>query len=493
MRSLLLIATAMVVHAAALADEPKNLAFDTKLERIVVFKEGFGFYIRQGQARLENGWATTSLAPAAVNGTFWVFPTAKADRIEQLVATRDNTIPFKKPEEIRPALEDKIGLRLSVTANDKENIGKLSGLLPNMLLLEENKQFTAVSYDTVQSIKLVGYPLRIKLKTPNPTGPAGFVFGYVQDGVRWEPGYLLQVGDGGKATLTMRATLLGIPEKVENVTVQFVVGAPMISERGRIETLLRALAAVTGRTMELDAGMMNQVRDEMARRSPGGAGGRPAPAEDYEGAPIQLGGEESGELFYYTAEGISMGPSDVASITIFEHAVSVEPRFEWQADTDTLTYILQVKNETGLPLTTGPAFVLGDEKPLGQGLIRYTPNGATSEVRLASGVGIRTSVSEVEVSRGEPFVVNGRRRVTVQMKGSLELENFRSEAAKVKILRTVKGKMLSVGDGGTVKTTSLVRDGSEPTNTLEWWVDVKPGEKRAVTYTYEVTILADMG
>jgi hypothetical protein len=481
MRASCILTTLLVCAAAFGADEAKNLAFETKLKRIVVFKEGFGFYFREGSTRLEDGWATTNLTPAAVQGTFWVFPMDKGDKVERLISTADNQIKFKDEADIRSVLADKIGLPLSIKANDQVKQGKLSSLLSNMLLLEDNKNFIALEYDKIQEIKLVGYPLRIKVKTRDQGKATDIGFGYVQEGIQWEPSYLLQVGEGDTAALTMRGTLYNVREDIEGVDVQFVVGAPMLSQRGRIETLLSTFAA-PGRAMGEGAFMQNVAQAaERSRVAPAAPPGAAAPEPG-----IGVAGEGSGELFYYTVHDVSMKSADVASVTIFEHPVGIKPWFEWQADQDEITYVLEVQNRTGLPLTTGPAFVLGTDKPLGQALIKYTPDGATAQLRLARGVGMRTTIRQEEIARGEPYDVRGRRFVKITLRGELELSNYREETARVKILRTVDGRVLEISDDGRVQTTELNQRTTNQKSTLEWWVEVKPGESKTVTYTYEV-------
>ena len=93
MRALLLAGTitlAMTCAAQQTADagQPKNLALTTKLTRVVVFKEGFGFYVREGQTKLERGWTTTNLTPAAV----------------QALVERRRNVPFT-PQQLAEFLE----------------------------------------------------------------------------------------------------------------------------------------------------------------------------------------------------------------------------------------------------------------------------------------------------------------------------------------------------------------------------------------------------
>ena len=71
-----------VTLAAATAAQapPKNMTFQTTLKSVAVFRDGFGYYTREGKVKLENGWATTNLVPEAVKGTVWFYSLAGDQR-----------------------------------------------------------------------------------------------------------------------------------------------------------------------------------------------------------------------------------------------------------------------------------------------------------------------------------------------------------------------------------------------------------------------------
>ncbi|HTQ12153.1 MAG TPA: hypothetical protein VMI31_18970, partial [Fimbriimonadaceae bacterium] len=167
---------------------PQGPAFTSKLRTLVVFKEGFAFYVREGTAKLENGWATTNLVPSAVAGTFWVFPKNKEDRLDTIVLTPDNVIDFDKPEDLRTSLANKIGLPFAITTDTGQVEGKLTNLLEKMLLIQDAKQnYVAIEYGKIKSVTLTDYPVKIKMRTAHPNEVADLGLAYVQEGVRWSP------------------------------------------------------------------------------------------------------------------------------------------------------------------------------------------------------------------------------------------------------------------------------------------------------------------
>ncbi|MBI5707739.1 MAG: hypothetical protein HZC36_12215 [Armatimonadetes bacterium] len=489
---MLSVLAALAVAPIFVQDQPKNgLAFSTELKTLVVFKEGFGFYVREGKAQLEDGWATTNLVPRAIRGTLWMYPTAKDDRVDTVVMTNDNQLEFKDKAEISALLKDKVGLPLSIATEGRTVQGELSSLLPTMMLLKDaQKNYIALEYAKVETITLVGYPVRVKLTTAKPNGVAGIGMAYIQEGIRWEPSYLLELQPGKQGRLTLRGTLLNLDEDLKNTDVVFVVGAPLIANRGQLDSfLIGMMPGLASGGLGGPGGGLGQGRDSQSNRpAPAGRGGGGFggnAGEDFE-AGGALPAAESGELHYYTKPKLRLRPGDRAMASIFEVTVPVTSSFEWNADTDELYYLLNIKNTSKQPLTTGPVFVVEDQRPVGQQQIKYTPAGGSGELRLAAGIGLRVKKQEVEVRRGEVVKIGETQFLPITLKGTLTLENFRAEAADVKVRRQVNGKVLEVKNGGAIEYTSVNPGDPNASNVVEWKISVPSGGKLDLEYSYEV-------
>lgn len=471
-----------------------NFAFQSELKTLVVFKEGFGFYMREGSAVLEDGWATTNLVPKAASGTFWVYPMNPADRVDTVVTTNDNRILFDTAKDIRSKLQGKVGLRMKIAS--KGNVvseGILRAVLDDMLLLrEEEGGFKAVEYENTVAITLTDFPVRFKLKTNNPNGRASIGISYIQAGVRWEPNYMMEVLNGDRARLTLRGTLLDLPEELKNANLVFVIGAPNLLNVSQVDWLLQGFQTKF-LPQDLDKVMFDlwsdafhgnvpgEGRDLAAKSEMSRAGGFSGGAAAPGAPPVQ----ESGELQYYTKANFSLRPGERAMTTIFESEIPISPFFEWNADGDQVDYIVKIKNTTGNPFTVGPVFVIEDMRPVGQAVMQYTANGDEAELRMARAVGIKVEASQTELSRGEPIVFGETRYVPITMRGSLTIENFRYRDAEVRVTRTVLGRVAQVMNGGKVKDSQVQPNTPNSRNTLEWTVTVPAGKKMELSYTYE--------
>lgn len=470
----------LVALSAMLALAPvqqRTMAFDTTLKSVAVFRDGYGYYVREGKVKLDNGWATTNFTPNAIRGTVWVYSLDPADKVEAVITTRDNRLEFSGAQDLKSKLSEKIGLRLVVIAHGGQRFeGELKRLLDDMLLLQVGSGFSAVPFSAVQSVSLVGYPVRVKVATKDPGKTASLGMAYLQEGIRWEPSYVLNVR-GGTAALELRASMQNTTESLKESDVLFVVGSPFVANRG-----IQDMVGLIPPTAVASSGAA-----ESEDRAPGAP--RQAPATPAANATIA--GEEAGELFFYKKQNLSLATNDVAMVSIFDTQVPVAPQFEWNADGDEVLYLLSIKNNTKQPLTTGPVFVVEDGKALGQETIRYTPPGANAEVKLSRGIGLRVEKSEAEVKRGATVKIGKSEFIPITLKGMLTVTNFRSAEAPLKVTKTVRGRVLTQSDEGRLKQTQVLSGEVNPINDLEWKLRIGAGQTKTITYTVETFVFAD--
>ncbi|WP_144241080.1 DUF4139 domain-containing protein [Fimbriimonas ginsengisoli] len=479
MRVLSLSVLAALATAGYGQTTPKNMTFSTALKSVAVFRDGFGYYVREGKVKLENGWATTDLVPQAIKGTVRFYTLDKNDKIDQVVIGKENRLDFASPAEIKARLADKVGLKLTViTRSGQRYEGQLAKILDDMLLLRVGDAFTGVPYDSIQTILLTGFPVRIKVTTDSPNKVVGIGVAYLQEGIRWEPSYVLDVhGDTG--SLALRASMQNTTEALKDSDVFFVVGSPFVANRGITDMLAPMPVAPPA---DKDTKPENPVRRAEVEAEEAKRG-------NVESAAVTR--EEAGELYYYHKPGLSLANNDVAMISVFEAVVPVSPRFEWNADGEEVSYLVSIQNKSSQPLTTGPVFVLEDGKAIGQENVKYTPANGTAEIRLSRGIGLKVAKTEAEVRRGAPAHVGKTDYIPVFLKGTLTITNYKTTKATVRVTKTARGKVNELSDGGVVKQTQILNGEPNPINDLEWKVDVAPGATKTITYTFETYMSAE--
>lgn len=467
----------IALSAVAISDNPpKNNAFGTKLKSVAVFRDGFGYYVREGQVKLENGWATTDFVPTAIKGSVWFYTADKSDRIDSIVMTKENELSFSSPTDIKTKLADKVGLRLVVQTNGGQRFdGELAKILDDMLLLKVGDAYNAVPYGQVRSITLPGYPVKIKIDSKDPNKVVTIGVAYLQDGIRWEPSYILDVSKG-QASLDLRASINNTTEKLDKTDVYFVVGSPFVSNRG-VQDILgpvpNAPAAGTGVAVKTPESEKEREREREHEK------------DETPVVKAAVTRDEAGELYYYRKSDLTLSTGDIAMVSIFSASVPVTPSYEWNADGDEVAYLLGIQNKSKEPLTTGPVLVLEDGKAIGQETIRYTPAGGSTEVRLARGIGLKVEKTEAEVKRGAAVKIGKTDFIPVTLKGTLTVTNYRPNAVALKVTKTLRGKVGEISDAGKLKQTQILSGEPNPINDLEWKVSIPVGGTKTITYTLE--------
>jgi len=476
---------AATAFAGALATfaftQATNMTFTAKLKSVAVFRDGYGFFIREGQVKLENGWATTNFVPAAIKGTVWVYSLDPADKIDTVITTHENKIAFTNAEDLKAKLKDKINLDFSVELVTGQRFdGKLNRLLDDMLLLQVGAAFNAVPYTAIKSVTLTGYPIKVKLDCKDPNKVVTLGIAYLQEGVKWEPSYVLDLA-GGKATLSLRASMQNTTESLDGTDVLFVVGSPFIANRG----ISDMIALLPGQPAKIEAKKDGEdLSKEVQRADPDSETPKPP-------SQAAIAGEEAGELYYYKKSALDLAPNNVAMISIFNAEVPIHPTFDWNADGEEVLYILNIKNTTKQPLTTGTVFVVEDKRPIGQDTVTYTPAGGSAELHLARGIGLHVEKREAETKRGGPVTIGKTSFIPVTLSGTLTVTNYRQTEAEVHITKTMRGRVVDMSDGGKIKNTQILNGEPNPINDVEWKILVAPGATKTITYTLTTYMSAE--
>jgi len=466
---------------------PKNMTFATTLKSVSVFRDGFGYYVREGKVKLENGWATTNVVPAAIKGTVRFYTLDKADHIDQVVIGKENRLEFANGKELKTKLADKIGLKITVVTKANQRFeGDLAKLLDDMLLLKAGDAYNGIPYDQVQTILLAGYPVKIKVVSSDPNKVVGIGVTYLQEGIRWEPSYVLDV-HGNDGSLSLRASMQNTSEKLENSDVYFVVGSPFVANRG-IQDMLAPAPALPP-PAEVKPGDAKKELTPQQREEAEEAAEHAVPKAPGGGATVAR--EEAGELFYYHKPGLSLDNNDVAMVSIFESSVPISPRYDWNADGEEVSYLLSLKNKSNQPLTTGPVFVLEDGKAIGQETVKYTPSEGTAEIRLSHGIGLKVEKTEAEVKRNAPVHVGKTDYIPVLLKGTLTITNYKADKVTIKVSKTARGKVDSQSDGGKIRQTQILNGEPNPINDLEWNIEIGPKATKTITYSFETYMSAE--
>ncbi len=471
----------MVPASAADAVAGISNAFKTKTKSVAIFKDGYGFFIREGKARLYDGWAMTDHIPKATAGSFWFYTVEPDTRVSTIRSTARNEVHFDDTSELVDALRHKVGVQIKVTTADASAEGELIRVLDDMALVKSGKDVRVVQVADIKSAQVLGNPLMLRVESRKKIDEVTIDMGYLQQGISWVPTYSLELINSSEARITLRATISNSVEDLVGSKVYLVVGVPNFYLKNQLDPLtahsvgISILGNVRGPAGPAGA---SQIVSNALRADFNAEGPAVAPAS------LSIPMEGLQEMYFYEADIPEVLVGDVVMSTVLADTVPYRHLFTWNADASDIDHYLVLTNKLSSPLTTGPLMVLQNGKPISQDQLRYTPIGAETRVKLTQTTDMRADVSEKEIERKEPERIGDRVYIPVTSETTLKITNHRDDAADVEVTRSVVGKVLDASDKGLIRSRPNPDDALNPLSNITWTTVVDAGKERILTYRY---------
>ena len=228
-----------------------------------------------------------------------------------------------------------------------------------------------------------------------------------------------------------------------------------------------------------------------------------APTDAFFASDFTVQGEKTDDMYIYQLGKVTLPKQSKGTYPITAGNIEYKDKYEGSIPDKTNYYSsrfcspeektydvfhsLELKNTSGVPLTTASIMVLNDkEQFVAQDELKYTPVGASSTIKLSKAIDIITKNTEEEKSRED----NARKigKVTyskVLLKGTIEVNNYQNKEVTVTITKSVSGMVQSQSDAGIVVKQD-VRNYVNPSSQIKWDVKVKANDKKTLTYEYEV-------
>lgn len=421
-------------------------AFSPTVKRVAVFKNGYAFTYREGEARTANGWAYTTNAPIGVLGTVWGYSTSPNVKVMQLLASQTDKRETARVNTIAEILLANEGARIRFVDtydNNKFFEGTYEivsrnrnfAVLPNETYNNDEiiialKTETGVMFfpaSSIRKIEIIGQPkmerpklskenrLMMKVEGANDGDKINLGIAALERGIRWIPAYRVEVkGTPVKeAKLELEAMLINELTDLQNSEVYFVVGVPHFLFQETMSPLSMN-TGFAGVSSYFQTGAGSNRRDSysnaiMTQQSTADSNYR----TDGDDVSPTVSGEEktntfsAEQLFLYQANNINLKKNERASLRLFSLTVAATEVFEWTLNdapetqrryleysgSSTTTpllqdlsskvwYALRLKNQTGMPWTTAPAITFREWKPIGQDMLSFTPIGGENILRV---------------------------------------------------------------------------------------------------------------
>jgi hypothetical protein len=519
-------------------------SFSPDVKRVAVFKNGYAFTYREGEAQILNDWAYTTNAPAGVLGTVWGYSTLPNVKVTQLLASeteKPDTETIEQVKNFYAFLKLNEGAKARIEGyNNKIFEGTYRLIGDNdgtySIALQSERGTIILSPSRIETIEIIGQAkyekkvvvkngsekrLSIKIDGASNGQKINLGIAALERGIRWIPAYRVEAKGTPikEVKLELEAMIINELTDLKNSEVYFVVGVPHFLFQESISPLSMN-SAFSGVSSYFQAGAGSNRRDSMSNAimSQVASTGDTSYVED----PLPTVSEEeksntfsAEQLFLYQATDINLKRGERASLRLFSLTVPASEVFEWtlndSEDTQNrymeygrgsttiplvqdlsskIWYGLRLKNQTGMPWTTAPAISFRDWKPMGQDMLTFTPMGGENILRVTPAtevIGTHT-LEEKSRERVKLQYSNGTYDFDlVTVEGLIKVRNYKKENVEVVITRNLVGEAITATDAGKIARQGFNLQAINPNSVIKWNLQVPNGEKE-IRYTYKIYV-----
>lgn len=494
------------------SEEKKENAYlwKSKVKSVTVFKNGLGFFLREGQTYLRDGWCISGAIPPATFGTLAIFPHEKDRTVDIVGSGKGDVVEFNgidasdDTETKRARLESSMYLKVELTYMDDKKESNAAGTLVSVgsqyvILESENNNF-AVPMEEITKLTILENPLRVHVVSDNKKKVEKTTLGmaYLRKGITWIPDYTLKLIDEDTAELTLRGTLVNEAEDLVHCDVQFVVGVPHfvhtdylapISVGQVIRTIGASMAPVqvSSQIMSRSAiSVDNTIRSnqfETSNRTVTDTSARDL--QNALGNLPKLEAAGASDFTVYERKDLTLRVGEKAIVTLFTKTIKYRHAYRWEPPND-IEHLLVLENNTDTSFTTGPCLVISDNRALSEDLLKYIPKGGTGEIPVTTAINIAKEQKEKETARAlKSYNVDGYYYDLVTLEGVLKLRNYDKKDAKITIAMKIVGEMISTSEDADIVLNTDNLKLMERTATAVWQVTLKPGDTKTFNYSYK--------
>ncbi|MBM4019223.1 MAG: hypothetical protein FJ288_13010 [Planctomycetes bacterium] len=501
-------------EAAAPAPEKEENphVWKSRVASVAVFKNGLGFFLREGEVALRDGWCVAREVPPAAFGTLAVFSHAADEVVDIVGCGPGETVDFDgqdapaddaaKRARLQESLYLKVQLTYSHKGSDRTAAGKLVSVGPQYAVLENEAGSSAYPVAAIKRMQVLELPVRAHVLGPAARPPQRVKLGmaYLRKGITWIPEYTLKVLDDDTAELTLRGTLVNEAEDLVHADVNFVVGVPHFVHTDYLAPLAVGQVIRTIGAAVAPREVMTQIANRAAiasnlqaadqfDRGPGIVERPLAAGRDVRavlGNLPQLDTAGGADFTVYAKKDLTVRCGEKAVVTLLTRRVKFSHLYRCSPPAPPEHFFV-LRNDTDTPWTTGPCLALNAAGPLSEDLLRYTPRGGRGEFPVTSAMNIAQDRSERETDRklkahnpSHDYWLD-----LVTLDGEVKVRNFEKHAADLVIAVAVPGKPVTASEGAALTLDSEKLKLVERCGTVRWTLKLNPGETRTLAYRYE--------
>lgn len=490
------------------ADEKNPNVYSPRVTSVAVFKNGLGFFLREGDVELRDGWCVSKEVPPAAFGTLAIFSHAKDETVDVVGSGPGEVVEFDgtdagkdvdaKRRRLTACRNIEVQLNYKHGGAERSAAGKLKSVEAQFAILESDANTFAVPLEEISRMQVLNLPVRVHVLGEGDKAPARAKLGmaYLRKGITWLPEYTMTVLDDDTAELTLRGTVVNEAEDLVHCDVNFVVGVPHFVHTEylapiAVGQIIRTIGTAVA-PPQIASQMMNRAAlvsqntsremDVVAQpvEPPGGNLGRTL------GNLPQIEAAAASDYTVYTKKDLTLRRGEKAIVTLFRTKIRYSHVCRWSPPSP-LEHLLVLQNATDSAWTTGPCLVVSDGKPLGEDLLKYVPKGGAGEIPVTAAINIAQEKTEAEAERklkahqpSNDFFLD-----LVTVKGKLQVKNFEKRPATIIVTAPMPGKPLEASDEGVISVDTSKLQLLERTGSIRWKIQLDAGQSKTLTYVYE--------
>ena len=487
-------------------------------KKVTVFKNATAMLVKEGTASLKDGNVSLPIPQQTLFGTFFI-GASKDNSVKNIVFKTDTLKKKARCNSVWSYLAGNMNKQVTLhytptTGIDKSVSGTVldydlyTGIMKfkddagKTMIMHVGQIYDATFKDDPSTFYMADSVKRMMvLKTEKPADNISLQEIYMTGGINWIPSYYLRLKDDKTARLEMKAVVENYAEDFNNAEVELVVGAPQMLYSSKFDPMIYDYITSDGNTF---ANNDYRAKGNYMQSNAMTVTESAVPAADaYFENEFATTGEKTGDMYIYKLGKISLPNQSKGSFPIFAGNVEYKDKYEGSIYDITNYYntryvpqddkpfdifhSLEVKNTSSVPLTTASVMVVNEKDQfIAQDEVKYTPVGATNNIRLSKAIDIIMKNSEEEKNREDNAKKIGKTSYSkVILKGTVNVDNFQNKEVTVTITKTLSGTVLSSGNDGKVTKVNSYNY-INPSSNIKWEVKLNANEKKVLTYEYEV-------
>ncbi|MFB3882272.1 MAG: hypothetical protein ACE149_13480 [Armatimonadota bacterium] len=531
----------------AMAGDTAKPTVQTRLKRVALFKNGFGFFVREGKLSEANEVVLLGPFAAPSHGTFWITAPSRA-RLANVVARRASAQEEAPALSMVDLLKANVGRTVTVwTASQPESgiTGTILGFPPEsaqprpelhamldessiwprpesagFMLVQTGEGVLALDPRTVSRLSFDEGPkttlarettgLEIEATFESPSPGDWLSVSYVARGISWAPSYMVDISTPDKASLTAKAEIINEAEDLEETHVDLVTGFPnlqfadVLSPMTMKESLGQFLQSLARGSSRFEAASV--MTQSVAYNTAMGISRR---GESWPAGPVpeygaSAAGQATGDLFFYPIEKVTLKRNETGYYPLFTESVPWAEFYEWSipdyvtqegryeerpTTNEVVWHNIRLTNTTAMPWTSAPVQVMENGQIMAQDTLKYTAPKAETVVKITQAVGVKAEQGEVVTSRQREAVeMYGSHFDLVSIKGTMKVTNYTDEPVSMEVTKTLSGDVKATTP--KAKDVILARNlnAINSVHELTWKIEVKAGDSKELTYSYQALI-----